>query len=184
MEKEEKATCQICAREIKAKFGVIAHHGYQRPYEYTQTASCMGARHLPYEKSRDVILVAIEQIKSFIENHKALIEKVKVGNISVPYGYRKFVMIEPTDKFYSIRQGEYLDKLKWEIELAERDVVRLQKRYDDWKISSVLQEAEKGGKKMEAKKCIECGKDFSQVEEDYNCESVCVGCKIQHGGDF
>jgi hypothetical protein len=41
-------------------------------------------------------------------------------------------MIEPIDKFYSIRQGEYLDKLKWEITGANREIERLQKRYDNW----------------------------------------------------
>lgn len=44
-------TCQICAREIKAGTGQIAHHGYRRPYYLsgTQTSSCYGARHVPYE---------------------------------------------------------------------------------------------------------------------------------------
>ncbi len=54
-EKEAKAasakTCQICNRPIFAETGVIAHHGYQRPCEGWQTASCAGARHLPYEAS-------------------------------------------------------------------------------------------------------------------------------------
>jgi hypothetical protein len=44
-------TCQICGRAIKAGKGVIAHHGYKRPEgRYYQTASCWGARHLPYEQ--------------------------------------------------------------------------------------------------------------------------------------
>lgn len=50
-------TCQICAREIKANTGLIAHHGYQRPWHGSgiQTRSCMGARHLPYEKDCTVL---------------------------------------------------------------------------------------------------------------------------------
>lgn len=55
-------TCQICARAIEAGTGVIAHHGYRRPKRGSgwQTGSCMGARHLPYEVSCDLIPVAIE----------------------------------------------------------------------------------------------------------------------------
>jgi len=46
-------TCQICGRRIFAEAGVIAHHGYQRPYEGVQTASCYGARKLPFEVTCD-----------------------------------------------------------------------------------------------------------------------------------
>ncbi len=49
-------TCQICGRAIKANTGLIAHHGYQRPYQqYHQTASCFGARRVPYEVGHDAI---------------------------------------------------------------------------------------------------------------------------------
>jgi hypothetical protein len=48
-------TCQCCGRAIFAETGVIAHHGYQRPGGGWQTASCMGARELPFEVSRDAL---------------------------------------------------------------------------------------------------------------------------------
>lgn len=48
-------TCQICGRPILAETGVIAHHGYKRPGHGWQTASCYGARELPFEKSRDCL---------------------------------------------------------------------------------------------------------------------------------
>ncbi len=48
--------CQICGRPIKAKNGIIAHHGYTRPQGWGgQTASCHGARHRPYEVAHDAI---------------------------------------------------------------------------------------------------------------------------------
>lgn len=60
-------TCQVCGRPIKAKSGLIAHHGYKRPQYGWQTASCIGARHLPYEESCDVLPVAIDKITNYIE---------------------------------------------------------------------------------------------------------------------
>jgi len=48
---ETITTCQICGRAIKAKKGLIAHHGYSRPGYGWQTASCPGAQYLPYEVS-------------------------------------------------------------------------------------------------------------------------------------
>lgn len=60
-------TCQICAREVKANTGLIAHHGYRRPGQGWQTSSCMGARYRPYEVACDAIQRAIEAIETFLE---------------------------------------------------------------------------------------------------------------------
>jgi hypothetical protein len=48
-------TCQICGRAIKAKHGLIAHHGYRRPGGGWQTASCFGAKYRPYELACDAL---------------------------------------------------------------------------------------------------------------------------------
>lgn len=42
-------TCQCCGRKHLANRGWIAHHAYQRPGDGWQTASCMGAKALPFE---------------------------------------------------------------------------------------------------------------------------------------
>lgn len=63
-------TCQICARPILSKLGLIAHHGYQRPGGGWQTASCIGARHLPYEVSCDAIPPAITRMESWLKEQK------------------------------------------------------------------------------------------------------------------
>ena len=49
------AHCQVCARAIKDKVGVIAHHGYQRPGHGYQTRSCFGAQHVSYEAGHDAL---------------------------------------------------------------------------------------------------------------------------------
>lgn len=71
-----KTTCQICAREIKAQTGLIAHHGYQRPGFGWQTASCDGAKQLPYEVSRDFIPVVIERYKVIATNQENLADEM------------------------------------------------------------------------------------------------------------
>lgn len=60
-------TCQICGRPIKAKSGLIAHHGYRRPCEGWQTSSCPGARHVPYEVGHDVLDREIERVPAAID---------------------------------------------------------------------------------------------------------------------
>ena len=82
---EGKFTCQICARPIKAKTGSIAHHGYRRPDRGSgwQTASCMGARHLPYEQSRDRLPAAIASVKSYLGDREKY-EKKLVHGVELP----------------------------------------------------------------------------------------------------
>lgn len=69
-ERDAKAmTCQCCGRAILAETGVIAHHGYTRPTEGWQTASCTGARHLPFEVDRSELGNEIERAL----NHRAIL---------------------------------------------------------------------------------------------------------------
>lgn len=70
------ATCQICGREIKAKNGVIAHHGYTRPDQGYQTKSCFGARHLPYEESAEAIPLFIVELNRYIMHEQERFESI------------------------------------------------------------------------------------------------------------
>lgn len=59
--------CQACGRAILTKRGTIAHHGYGRPEAYQQTASCMGAKELPFEVDRKVLgrlIVALKDMQT------------------------------------------------------------------------------------------------------------------------
>lgn len=67
---DDYGTCQVCANRIGTKAGVVAHHGYRRPGDGQQTSSCEGARHLPFEISRDVLGDHIEGLKRAHEHHK------------------------------------------------------------------------------------------------------------------
>lgn len=59
-------TCQICGRGIFAEAGVIAHHGYERPFEGYQTASCPGARKLPFEVDRSLLAREIAMLEDAV----------------------------------------------------------------------------------------------------------------------
>lgn len=73
--REELYTCQVCGRQVKAKSGVIAHHGYKRPYEGWQTPSCQGARYVPYEESYERLKEVCEQVKDLLERTKKRFEE-------------------------------------------------------------------------------------------------------------
>ncbi|MEK6884257.1 MAG: hypothetical protein AABY22_31795 [Nanoarchaeota archaeon] len=128
--------CQICGREIKAKSGIIAHHGYKKPEQGWQTDSCMGARQLPYEKSRDIIPLAIVKIDLFIGLTRGKIKQIESENLPIPFIKR---MINLDNPMYKQRQKEHIEGLKSQIAMAQRDRERLQKIYDNWKLVEVAQ---------------------------------------------
>ena len=83
-------TCQCCARQIFAEVGTIAHHGYERPGHGYQTASCMGAKFLPFEASRDRLgemIVMLKDMKArYVEvRAEAAAEKFPIRKTYVNY---------------------------------------------------------------------------------------------------
>lgn len=149
-----KTRCQICEREIKANTGVIAHHGYTRPYPQEQTRSCDGARELPYEVSRDAIPRAIQNTKAFLGHQedrlKAYMEQgPEELTRLVGYGRPAQTLTRPEgfDPKYSAENWETapakgyerefystIRQIKGNIEAAKDEIKRLTKRYDNWKL--------------------------------------------------
>lgn len=81
-EDAKRRTCQICGRPIFAETGVIAHHGYERPGDGYQTASCPGARKLPFESSRDDLIHHIDGQKA--ERQRLIAIKGKIAAEEAP----------------------------------------------------------------------------------------------------
>lgn len=69
-------TCQICLREIKAGRGLIAKHGYRRPGQGWQTASCFGAGYRPFEVSCDAIETLIPRLRTWASGHRDAVTKL------------------------------------------------------------------------------------------------------------
>lgn len=147
--------CQICARQIKSAGGVIAHHGYTRPGDGWQTASCYGARRLPYEVSRDAIPAAVQWAREAAERQRAFAAGMRASppatlreapdkysrreprEATRPEGFNPAAdpgAYRPYDNaglyqmlfFGAVRLAERM------AEYADRDAVTFQKRWDEW----------------------------------------------------
>lgn len=70
-------TCQVCGRAILANTGLIAHHGYQRPGLGWQTGSCHGARALPYEADKAVLIKWIEMTRDMLARQLVLLQETE-----------------------------------------------------------------------------------------------------------
>jgi hypothetical protein len=154
-----KNHCQICAREIKANTGLIAHHGYQRPGSGWQTASCDGAKQLPYEVSRDYIPVVIERYKMAAANQEALADEMlrtpaatitrhhmsgftgketHTTDFTKPDGFDPYAAVNSGARSFSFSTYENEFVKQYEMHRSyQKDILAtiefLQKRYDDWR---------------------------------------------------
>lgn len=77
-------TCQCCGRLIKANTGLIAKHGYRRPGDGWQTASCPGADARPFEADSTVLHAYVGALAAERDNLTARIGKVERNEIK-PY---------------------------------------------------------------------------------------------------
>lgn len=77
-------TCQCCGRLIKANTGHIAKHGYRRPGDGWQTASCRGADVLPFEASSQGLAAYVLDLRYEVEQLEERIGKVERAEIK-PY---------------------------------------------------------------------------------------------------
>lgn len=128
--------CQICEREVKSKSGLIAHHGFKRPGNGWQTESCVGARELPYEKSRDAIPKAILIIDRFVELNELKIKDLVENKPPISlFGNR---IVDSTSPVYSIHQDNQIKMIKSDIVFALKDKTRLEKRYQEWRFIVTL----------------------------------------------
>jgi len=81
-DKADRMTCQCCGRLILANTGKIAHHGYERPGSGWQTSSCMGAKYLPFEVSRDrlgMMINVMEARRDRLIEHRAEVASETAG---------------------------------------------------------------------------------------------------------
>lgn len=133
-------TCQVCGRSHQAKKGLIAHHGYQRPGDGQQTRSCDGARHLPFEVSRDVLGMHIEDLHRWHAKHKDQEHHLRNTNEPVHTMEKKsfrdspeLVEWKPDHPEYKHKKERLIAKHRDKQKLLAMSIEHQQQRYDNWK---------------------------------------------------
>ncbi len=119
-------TCQCCGRRIFAQTGTIAHHGYQRPGFGQQTASCWGAKQLPYEADRTILGRMIEAFKRERNEVAGRIHNISIEAFPVPFTWEGERL--PGYNPNRIRKTESVSLTRSNF-AAEREKVPLQNRY-------------------------------------------------------
>lgn len=135
-------TCQCCGRPIMAKGGTVAHHGYERPAYGYQTASCFGARALPFEVSRDalgewldkMLLPAADAAERHLAEFRADVVREVEGPSHWDFKAGKYVApkIGPEHEAYPHCRRIAEAKLEQAAEMQRRHATEQQRRYDTW----------------------------------------------------
>jgi len=152
------SVCQVCGRQIESQKGVIAHHGYKRPGDGWQTASCLGARYLPYQESCNRLIEVAQIVREYIVRQQQELADFLINppqtlsvfiNKSAYQQGKEIVCQRPEDLDinsygYKVSSGmprtyEYAHsdiKRNYErvIRFAQEDVVIMEQRIVNWKL--------------------------------------------------
>lgn len=162
-------TCQCCARKYLANIGSMAHHGYTRPGFGWQTASCMGAKELPFEVAREALGRLIKALERHLTDLKKSRAAANAERMPIVRSYREgfdraakkieveFTRVNFKDNSRLLNKCGYyystFDELK-KAELFGRDrdikgmteeIAAQQARFDGWKQTHEWVELAQGG---------------------------------------
>lgn len=127
-------TCQCCARKHMANTGTIAHHGYTRPGHGWQTASCMGAKHLPFEVDRTRLLEMIELMTKHRSGLKLTRQAAKKELHPIQRTYRAGFHREAEKKTFDFTRANFDSE---EAQRALRHAGIYQYNFDDFKAADL-----------------------------------------------
>lgn len=130
-------TCGCCSRQIALAGSTMAHHGYERPGNGQQTASCPGIRFRPLERSDEGLRYMFGSAKAHLDQLLETQERLrdpKFLYISVSRDPRiPMEKIYPTDQRWNRHLSHLRERIKWEIQGAEREYDRYENAIQNWK---------------------------------------------------
>lgn len=129
-------TCPVCFRPIAVLRGTMAHHGYQRPGQGWQTASCPGIRFKPLEVSSEGLEWLIATLRERLAGLK-----YAHANQATPPEYLmakrthsgKAEKITRDDPLWSRVFARHIAEIESEMGSLERELPMLDKKLTDWK---------------------------------------------------
>ena len=136
-------TCACCFRQQAViggnAQGRMAHHGYERPGDGTQTRSCPGIRFQPLETSSEGLRYIIhgwrrerDELVDFL-SHKDEKQFLQVPEGRDAKGRSTLVQITPTDSRWPLELQLWVASRESGLRHAESVLARLEKMLKDWR---------------------------------------------------
>jgi len=127
-------TCPCCFRGIAVQSNRMVHHGYERPWEGMQTASCMGIRYKPLERSDEGLRAAITGMETHIARRENdLAEKDSKTTLSVKNSRGQFIDITPEHKGWASALHDWEYRVKFDIRNSKEVLVAFKDKLSGWR---------------------------------------------------
>jgi hypothetical protein len=131
-------TCPCCFRGIAVQSNRMVHHGYERPWDGMQTASCTGIHYKPLERSDEGLRAIITGTENHIVRCEgALAEKDTKTSLTVRNSKGQVVEITPDHKGWASALYDWESRLKREIRLSKESVVAFKDKLAGWKQTEI-----------------------------------------------
>lgn len=127
-------TCACCFRQIAVQGNRMVHHGYERPWDGMQTASCNGIRYKPLERSDEGLRAIITGTENHISRREnELAEKDSKTTLSVKNSKGQFIDLTPEHKGWEAALDDWERRVKYDIRNCKGMVVALKDKLAGWK---------------------------------------------------
>lgn len=125
-------TCACCFRPVALAGQTMAHHGYQRPGDGNQTASCGGVKFKPLEVSSAGLQWVLGHEKNRLARVEAAHERRDALTSLSRIRNRVRVEIKPGDPDWRREFSAHVANLESEIRYGRQTVQQLQAKLDGW----------------------------------------------------
>lgn len=125
-------TCPCCFRAIAVRAGTMAHHGYERPGDGWQTASCAGIRFKPLERSKEGLEWITNETRDQLKKSRARYKKRDAITSLMIKENRKSVEIKQDSPKWDREFRLFVARLESEIRNLEYSVSVYEKKLADW----------------------------------------------------
>lgn len=127
-------TCPCCFRGIAVQGNYMAHHGYQRPGYGVQTASCMGVRYKPLERSNEGLVAIVGIYKRELDKlENSLAQRDTITKITTKNHRKKTeVVVTRGEDTWPRTHAAWVYELESGIRITKRQLDELETRLASW----------------------------------------------------
>lgn len=128
-------TCPVCFRAVAVVGATMAHHGYRRPGDGFQTASCPGIRFRPLEISSDGLVWLIDTLRKTIDHRKM---ELAEREVSPTHLMTRRTGSTPPEKvardhpYWPKLFAAYISGLESEVSALTQELPSLEKKLREW----------------------------------------------------
>lgn len=95
-----RGTCGACGNQHAVRRGILAAHGYVRPYEGRgNVGACWGAGHAPHEVSPEVAETLLRHLTESLEKSEKRLERLRAGEVTS-------VMVVERNQWRGVKKAE------------------------------------------------------------------------------